>query len=127
VNSWTFWDVPGWREDVRLQSFYKNAFGPVAAFELAAYKGGATEGSAYADRLRRSLEYLLEQQPASIEQWLSLSGFQFFSEGELYGFLLEVYNYFYGDQDHPPVPPHPDRRPPSDDDRFWSDWVEWDE
>ncbi|MGW4381709.1 hypothetical protein [Kitasatospora sp. NPDC004531] len=111
VNAWTFWDLPGWREDDRLRSFYKHAFHPEVAYELDRYKAGANDGSEYSVRLRKSLEYLLEQQPATTKNWLALSGTQFYDEGELYGFLLQLYEYFYGSREHRPLPPDPSTWP----------------
>ncbi|MGY4967966.1 hypothetical protein [Streptomyces sp. NEAU-S7GS2] len=54
----------------------------------------------------------MEQQPASTKDWLSLTGFQFFSERDLYGYLLGVYEYFYRDRKEPPVAPDPEAPPP---------------
>ncbi|MFJ1753661.1 hypothetical protein [Kitasatospora sp. NPDC088134] len=123
MSRWTFWDLPGWHEDERLRSFYKHAFSPFAYYEMDRYKGGATEGSAYSERLRVSMEHLLEHRPATIDNWLALSGTQYYSEDELYGYLAEVYAYFFEGVEHQPMPPDPERLPPSDDPRFWSDWV----
>ncbi|MFB7662637.1 hypothetical protein ACFC1R_01640 [Kitasatospora sp. NPDC056138] len=118
---WSFWDVPGWQQDERIRRFYRSCFGLEMIHEIDEFKAYAADGSEFAHRVQVSLEYLLEQQPASTKDWLGLTGFQFFSEGELYGYLLDVYDYFYGNRVDPPTVPDPDRHPP-DDRRFWSEW-----
>ncbi|MYT30818.1 MULTISPECIES: hypothetical protein [unclassified Streptomyces] len=102
---WTAWQIPGWREDERLRTFYKNAFHPELINDIDGWKGGATDGSEHARRLRASLEYLLEQQPADVGTWQSMTRYAFHSEGELYGYLLALYEFFYGDRREPPVAP----------------------
>ncbi|WP_143052979.1 hypothetical protein [Streptomyces sp. 2112.3] len=119
---WSFRQVPGWGEDERLRRFYESCFRGDTIHEIGEFKPYASDGSEFAHRLQVSLEYLLEQQPASTKDWLSLTGFQFFSEGELYGFLLDVYHYFYGDRAEPPSAPDPDRPPPGNQDQFWTEW-----
>ncbi|MEV4559920.1 hypothetical protein AB0K51_23415 [Kitasatospora sp. NPDC049285] len=119
---WSFREVPGWSDDERLRRFYGSCFRIDTVDEIGEFKPFATDGSEFAGRLRESLEYLLEQRPASTRDWLGLTGFQFFTENELYGFLQDVYDYFYGVRSDPPVAPDPDRPPPSDDDRFWTEW-----
>ncbi|MFE7785243.1 hypothetical protein [Streptomyces nigrescens] len=111
---WSFWQIPAWREDERLRRFYRHCFGLEAIHEIGACKSYAADGSPFAHRLRGSLEYLLEQQPASTKDWLSLTGFQFFSERDLYGYLLGVYEYFYRDRKEPPVAPHSEAPPPEE-------------
>ncbi|PBC83395.1 hypothetical protein SAMN05428945_1965 [Streptomyces sp. 2224.1] len=114
--------MPGWGEDERLRRFYESCFRGDTIHEIGEFKPYASDGSEFAHRLQVSLEYLLEQQPASTKDWLGLTGFQFFSEGELYGFLLDVYHYFYGDRAEPPSAPDPDRPPPGNQDQFWTEW-----
>ncbi|MFH8380097.1 hypothetical protein ACH4E7_04030 [Kitasatospora sp. NPDC018058] len=122
TSGWSFRQVPGWSDDEQLQRFYGHYFRVDTMDEVHEFKPWATDGSEFARRLQASLEYFLEQQPASTRDWLDFTGYQFFSEAELYGFLLDVYNYFYGDRSELPVPPDPERLPPRDDDRFWSEW-----
>lgn len=104
---WTAWEIPGWHDDERLREFYKNAFHPELIDDIEMYRDGARDGSPYAARLRASLEYLLEQRPASVKEWWSLSRYAFQSEDELYGFLADVHAYFYGDRVEPPIAPAP--------------------
>ncbi|QKW20691.1 hypothetical protein HUT16_17880 [Kitasatospora sp. NA04385] len=75
--------------------------------DIEMYRDGARDGSPYAARLRASLEYLLEQRPASVKEWWSLSRYAFQSEDELYEFLADVHAYFYGDRVEPPIAPAP--------------------
>lgn len=105
--SWTAWDIPGWHDDPRLQEFYKNAFHPELIDDIAVYKAPATDNSEYARRLRASLEYLLDQRPASIKEWWSLTRYAFQSEDELYGYLQELHEYFYGGRAEAPIAPAP--------------------
>ncbi|MFJ9693094.1 hypothetical protein [Kitasatospora sp. NPDC101183] len=114
--------MPGWSEDERLQRFYRHYFRHDTMDEIGEFKPWATDGSEFAQRLRASLEHLLEERPASTTDWVRATGIQFYTEAELYGFLGDVYNYFYGSREEPPVPPDPERGPPSDDPRFWSEW-----
>ncbi|MFC8721351.1 hypothetical protein [Kitasatospora sp. NPDC057198] len=105
---WSFRQVPGWSEDERLRRFYRACFRVDTVHGIGDFKPAATDGSAFADRLRESLRYLLERQPASTGDWLSLTGFQFADEGALYGFLLGVHDHFYGPRPDPPQVPDPD-------------------
>ncbi|AZS72756.1 hypothetical protein DDE74_18915 [Streptomyces lydicus] len=104
---WTAWQIPGWRDDAWLREFYRNAFHPELIDDIAGWKPNATGDSEHARRLRASLEYLLEQQPADIDTWANITDYYFPSEGELYGFLLQVYDYFYGDREEEPYTPGP--------------------
>ncbi|KPC62906.1 hypothetical protein ADL29_16980 [Streptomyces chattanoogensis] len=104
---WTAWRIPGWKDDERLRDFYQWAFLPDLIDDMAGRKAYVNDGSEHAQRLRTSLEYLLEQQPADADTWYSITGYSFSSEGELYGYLLEVYDYFYGTRAEPPFAPAP--------------------
>ena len=105
--SWTAWDIPGWHDDPRLREFYKNAFHPELIDDIGVYKAEATDGGEYARRLRVSLEYLLDRRPASIKEWWSLTRYAFQSEDELYGYLQELHDYFYGSRGEAPIAPAP--------------------
>ncbi|MFE7785241.1 hypothetical protein ACFU5I_29835 [Streptomyces libani] len=104
---WTAWQIPGWRDDSWLREFYRNAFHPELIDDIAGWKPNVTGNNEHARRLRASLEYLLEQQPADIDTWANITDYYFPSEGELYGFLLQVYDYFYGDREEEPYTPGP--------------------
>ncbi|MEV7186461.1 hypothetical protein [Kitasatospora sp. NPDC093102] len=104
---WTVWEIPGWHEDERLREFYKNAFHPELIDDIAVYRESARDGSPHAGRLRASLEYLLDERPASTREWRSLTRYSFQSEEELYGFLADVRAYFYGERVEPPIAPAP--------------------
>jgi len=104
---WTAWGIPGWHEDERLREFYRNAFHPELIDDIAVYRASARNGGPYADRLRTSLEHLLDERPASIKEWWSLTRYSFRSEDELYGFLADVHAHFYGDRAEPPNAPAP--------------------
>lgn len=105
--TWTAWDIPGWHDDPKLRQFYKHAFHPELIDDIAMFAAQATRGDETAGRLRASLEYLLEQRPASIRQWSSLTRYPFESEDELYGYLREVHEFFYGYRTEAPIAPAP--------------------
>ncbi|MFD9124485.1 hypothetical protein [Kitasatospora sp. NPDC059571] len=75
----------------------------IADIEL--YRARSVESGAHADRLRRSLEYLLEERPATTGDWWSITRFTFLTEDNLYGYLQELYAYLYGDRTDPPPAP----------------------
>ncbi|MEV4616562.1 hypothetical protein AB0K43_28775 [Kitasatospora sp. NPDC049258] len=102
---WTAWDIPGWHDDRSLRDFYKGALHPEMINDIAMYKASATGESDYARALRASLEYLLAQRPASTDQWWSLTRYSFGSEEELYGYLQDLYDFFYGDRTEEPIAP----------------------
>ncbi len=104
---WTAWDIPGWHDDPKLQAFYKNAFHPELIDDIATYRAQATRGDEHAGRLRASLDYLLEQRPASTKEWWSLTRYSFDSEDELYEYLREVHEFFYGGRTEAPIAPAP--------------------
>ncbi|MFC8451783.1 hypothetical protein [Kitasatospora sp. NPDC057223] len=102
---WTAWEIPGWHDDQKLRDFYKNAFHPELINDIDMFKASATRDTDHARRLRASLEYLLEQRPASVKAWSSLTRYSFESEDELYRYLGEVYEFFYGDRSDMPIAP----------------------
>ncbi|WP_371494436.1 hypothetical protein OG871_04965 [Kitasatospora sp. NBC_00374] len=118
---WSAWDIPGWREDSRLRTFYGYFLHPNVGIDLTREKHAPARDPAYARRLRASLEYLLEQQPATLEAWHSLTrcDIHFRSEGELYGYLLDLHSYLFGDRPTPPDEPDPDRPAPP---AHWTYW-----
>ncbi|WP_159401037.1 hypothetical protein [Streptomyces sp. NRRL B-24484] len=122
---WNAWDIPGWREDSRLRTFYTYFLHPNVGLDLAEERRLLARDRAYAERLRTSLEHLLEQQPADLGTWHSITShdLQFRSEGEMYGYLLDLHAYFFGDRPTPPEDPDPDRPFPPPHWSYWSRFV----
>lgn len=102
---WTAWEIPGWHDDRKLRDFYKAFLHPEMINDIAMYKASATRDSDHARALRASLEYLLEQRPASTGEWWSLTRYSFQSEDELYSYLQDLYDFFYGDRAEEPIAP----------------------
>ncbi|MFG2819541.1 hypothetical protein ACGFX4_08955 [Kitasatospora sp. NPDC048365] len=109
----TDWPIPGWRHSERLRNFYSWPFTPSGISDIEAYRAAATDGSEYAGLVRESLEHLLDRRPLSTTDWLHRTGFQFYSEDELYGYLRQVYAFFYEDGGHPRAP-DPGRQVPAE-------------
>jgi len=122
---WSAWDIPAWREDGRLRTFFSYFLHPNVGIDLAEEKRALARDPAYARRLRASLEYLLEQQPASLGTWhfLTQCDIHFYSEGELYGYLLDLHSYLFGARPVPPVDPDPDRPAPPGHWTYWSRYL----
>ncbi len=118
------WPIPGWRENDWLPRWFATVFHANLINDVMDYREYVNDGSDNSRLIRQSFEYLLEQQPFSIQDWLKLTRWQFYTEGELYGYLLDVYNYYYLDSEVWPFPPDPNRRPPEE---FWTDWTTLDE
>ncbi|MFG2825001.1 hypothetical protein ACGFX4_36925 [Kitasatospora sp. NPDC048365] len=118
---WSARDIPGWGEDGRLRAFYLYFLHPNIGIDLVEEKRALARDRAYAARLRTSLEHLLEQQPASLGTWHAITNhdMHFYSEGELYGFLLDLHAYFFDTRPTPPDDPDPDRPAPPE---HWSYW-----
>ncbi|AUG78457.1 hypothetical protein CFP65_3669 [Kitasatospora sp. MMS16-BH015] len=102
---WTAWDIPGWHDDPRLREFYKNAFHPELIDDIGVYRAEARAEDDHAARLRVSLDYLLERRPASVKEWWSLTRYSFRSEDELYAYLQELHDHFYGGRAEAPIAP----------------------
>ncbi|MFJ9611928.1 hypothetical protein ACIRS1_36910 [Kitasatospora sp. NPDC101176] len=119
---WSARDIPGWREDGRLRGFYTWFLHPNVGIDLVEEKRSLLRDRAYARRLRTSLEYLLEQQPATLGTWHAITGYDihFYGEGELYGFLLDLHAFFFGDRPGPPEDPDPDRPSPPPHWTYWA-------
>ncbi|GAA2750385.1 hypothetical protein [Kitasatospora cinereorecta] len=119
---WSAWDIPGWREDSHLRTFYTCFLHPNIGWDLVEEKRRLARDAAWAARLRTSLEYLLEQQPATLGTWHSLTqaDLHLYSEGELYGYLLDLHAFLFGDHPSPPDDPDPDRPTPP---AHWTYWT----
>ncbi|MFC6594989.1 hypothetical protein [Kitasatospora paranensis] len=110
---WSAWDIPGRRDDRRLRSFFCRFLHPNAGLDLAEEKRSLARDRSYARQLRAALEHLLEQQPATLGTWQSVTrhDIHFCSEGELYGHLLDLHAFLFGDRPTPPADPIPTGRP----------------
>lgn len=119
---WSAWDIPGWREDARLRSFYTWFLHPDVGIDLVEEKRALARDRAYAGRLRASLEHLLERQPATLRTWHAITrhDIHFSSEGEMYGYLLDLHAFLFGDRPVPPEDPDPDRTPPPPHWTYWA-------
>ncbi|GAA5006085.1 hypothetical protein GCM10025734_45780 [Kitasatospora paranensis] len=107
--------VPGWAESPQVRYFFTWLMSPSGMAEAAAYRAAADDGTEGATRLRATLERLLAERPLSTTDWLRLTGYQFYGEDELYGFLTEVFAHYYEGAARPRLP-DPDRWPPAE---FW--------
>ncbi|AUG78626.1 hypothetical protein CFP65_3846 [Kitasatospora sp. MMS16-BH015] len=110
------WPVPGWNEHSRLPAWFASVFQP----ELINYVDDWRDFHRDNVLLRESFEYILERQPFSISDWYDLTKWMFYAEGELYGYLLQVYEYYYLGSDR--IPTLPDEHRPKPD-SYGPPWV----
>ncbi|TQF03219.1 hypothetical protein E6W39_14410 [Kitasatospora acidiphila] len=107
VADWDGSDIPDWASSEQLRRFYRNCFHPEIIDDLYQARDWAREDQDFAERLRRSLDYLIERRPADSAAWLRLTGYYFLTEDELYGFLDDLRDYVFGDRPDHPIAPSP--------------------
>jgi len=86
-----------------VAGFFSGALNVEFIDEIHTMKVGATRKTPYARHLKEALEYLLRERPAGSREWALMTGVSFWEEDHLYGYLQDLYDYFYGDRKEPPV------------------------
>jgi hypothetical protein len=114
------WPIPGWNEHEHLPAWFASVFQP----NLINYVDDWRDHHRDNVLLRESFEYILERQPFSIRDWCDLTRWMFYTEGELYGYLLQVYEYYFLGSDRIPMLPDEDRAKPESYGPPWISFLE---
>ncbi|MFF4698904.1 hypothetical protein [Streptomyces chattanoogensis] len=109
--------IPYYASDPQVGGFFGCALKVEFIDEIHTMKPGAVSKTAYARHLKEALEYLLSERPASSTEWARMTGVSFWEDDRLYAYLQDLYDYFYGDREEPPVAPDPEAPPPE---KFWA-------
>ncbi|MEV4559918.1 hypothetical protein AB0K51_23405 [Kitasatospora sp. NPDC049285] len=106
--------IPHFAADESIGTLFRISLGVEFIDDVDRVRPNALQrSSAFSRHLREALEYLLRERPCDVAEWASLTGVAFTDGAHLYGYLRDLFDYFYGDRSDPPVPPDPEAPMPA--------------
>ncbi|GAA5611446.1 hypothetical protein Spla01_02594 [Streptomyces platensis] len=108
--------IPHYASDRRVAGFFSGALNVEFIDDIHTMKPGAVGKTPYARHLKEALEHLLSERPAGSTDWALMTGVSFWEDDRLYSYLKDLYDYFYGDREEPPVAPDAEAPPPE---KYW--------